>query len=93
MKAIKTKQASVFFMIILLMGAFSIQGCATMHPRNSVPLDFSGKVTIAGMSDIRTDIDDPDPVVMQKSLIDSFKEEGRRQDIRPDRIFCRIRFQ
>jgi hypothetical protein len=39
-------------------------------------MDFAGKVTINGMSDIRTDIDNPDPVVMQKSLIDSFREEG-----------------
>jgi len=39
-------------------------------------MDFDGKVTISGMPDIRTDIDDPDPVVMQKSLIDSFRQEG-----------------
>jgi hypothetical protein len=41
-----------------------------------VPLDFSGKVTIDGMPDIRSDIDDPDPVVIQNSLIESFKQEG-----------------
>lgn len=63
-------------MVFLFMGAISIQGCATIRPRNAVPLDFTGKVTIDGMPNIRTDIDDPDPVVMQKSLIDSFKEEG-----------------
>jgi len=39
-------------------------------------MDFDGKVTISGMPDIRTDIDNPDPVVMQKSLIESFKQEG-----------------
>jgi predicted acylesterase/phospholipase RssA len=42
-----------------------------------MPIDFSGKVTITGMSDIRSDIDDPDPIVMQKSLADSFKEEAK----------------
>jgi hypothetical protein len=39
-------------------------------------MDFSGKVIVNGMPDIRTDIDNPDPIVMQKSLIDSFKQEG-----------------
>ncbi|MFA5275888.1 MAG: patatin-like phospholipase family protein [Candidatus Omnitrophota bacterium] len=48
-----------------------------MRARNAVPVDFSGKVTVIGMPDIRSDIDDPDPVVMQKSLADSFKEEGK----------------
>ncbi|MFA5144332.1 MAG: patatin-like phospholipase family protein [Candidatus Omnitrophota bacterium] len=47
-----------------------------MQPRKAVPMDFDGKVTISGMPDIRSDIDNPDPVVMQRSLIDSFKEEG-----------------
>jgi predicted acylesterase/phospholipase RssA len=41
-----------------------------------VPIDFSGKVTIPGMSDIRSDINNPDSIVIQKSLIDSFKEEA-----------------
>jgi len=76
MKAIEVKRMSGFPVIILLVSMLFIQGCATMRPRNAVPLDFSGKVTIDGMPDIRTDINDPDPVVMQKSLIDSFKEEG-----------------
>lgn len=67
---------SGFIITVLLMSAMSIQGCATLRPRNALPLDFAGKVTIDGMPDIRTDIDDPNPVVMQKSLIDSFKEEG-----------------
>jgi len=61
---------------IFLISVLSIQGCATLHQRKAVPMDFNGKVTISGMPDIRTDIDNPDPVVMQKSLIDSFKQEG-----------------
>jgi hypothetical protein len=40
-------------------------------------MDFAGKVTISGMSDIRSDMDNPDPTVMQKSLVDSFKEENK----------------
>jgi hypothetical protein len=41
-----------------------------------VPIDFSGKVAIPGMPDIRSDIDNPDSPVIQKSLMDSFKEES-----------------
>ena len=76
MRAVRAKWMSGFIVIIFLMSLLSIQGCATMRPRKAVPLDFTGKVTINGMSDIRTDIDDPDPVVMRKSLIDSFRQEG-----------------
>jgi ribosomal protein L17 len=39
-------------------------------------MDFAGKVTINGMPDIRSDIDDPDPVVMRNSLVESFRQEG-----------------
>jgi len=60
-----------------MMSALSIQGCATMRPGKAVPIDFTEKVTISGMPDIRSDIDDPDPIVIQKSLIDSFKEEAK----------------
>ncbi|OGX17638.1 MAG: hypothetical protein A3K83_05510 [Omnitrophica WOR_2 bacterium RBG_13_44_8b] len=67
---------SGFLMIIFLMSVLSMQGCASMRPGNAVPIDFAGKVTISGMPDIRSDIDDPDPIVIQKSLIDSFKEEA-----------------
>ncbi|MDD5237438.1 MAG: patatin-like phospholipase family protein [Candidatus Omnitrophica bacterium] len=77
MSVIRTKWMSGFLIIIFLMSVLSMQGCASMRPRNAVPIDFSGKVTITGMPDIRSDIDDPDPIVMQKSLIDSFKEEGK----------------
>jgi hypothetical protein len=76
MSAIRTKRMSGLFMIIFLMSLLSIQGCATLQPRKAVPMDFAGKVDISGMPDIRTDIDNPDPVVMQKSLIDSFRQEG-----------------
>jgi hypothetical protein len=76
-RIIRTRWISYFLVIIFSMGVLSIQGCATMRPRKALPLDFAGKVTINGMPDIRTDIDDPDPVVMQKSLIDSFKEEDK----------------
>ena len=37
-------------------------------PRNAVPMDFDGKVTISGMPDIRSDIDDPDPVSYAEEL-------------------------
>jgi len=77
MRAIKTKWMPGFLIIIFLMIAPSIQGCTTMRPRNAVPIDFSGEVTISGMPDIRSDIDNPDPIVMQKSLIDSLKEEDK----------------
>jgi len=77
MRAIRTKWMSGFLIIIFLMGVLSMQGCASMRPRKAVPIDFAGKVNITGMPDIRSDIDDPDPVAMQKSLIDSFKEEGK----------------
>jgi hypothetical protein len=77
MKTIRVKWMSGLMATIFLMSVLSIQGCATMRSRNAVPVDFSGKVAISGMPDIRTDIDNPDPVVMQKSLIDSFKEEGK----------------
>ncbi len=77
MRAIRTKWKLGFLVIIFLMSMLSIQGCGTMRPRNAVPIDFTGKVTIAGMPDIRSDIDNPYPVVMQKSLIDSFKEEAK----------------
>ena len=76
MRIIRIKWMSGLLVIVFLMGVLSIQGCATLRPRNAVPMDFDGKVTISGMPDIRTDIDDPDPVVMQKSLIDSFRQEG-----------------
>src|SRR4030042_405373 len=76
MRVIRTKRMSGFLMIIFLMSVLSMQGCASMRPGNAVPIDFAGKVTSSGMPDIRSDIDDPDPVVMQKSLIDSFKEEA-----------------
>jgi len=77
MRTMRTKWMSGFHIIIFLMSVLSIQGCASMRPRNAVPIDFSGKVTISGMPDIRSDIDNPDPTVMQKGLIDSFKEEGQ----------------
>lgn len=54
-----------------------MQGCVSIRPRNAVPIDFSGKVTITGMPDIRSDIDNPDPIDIRKSLIDSFKEEDK----------------
>jgi predicted acylesterase/phospholipase RssA len=76
MRITRAKWISAFLSVIFLISTLSIQGCATLHPRNAVPMDFEGKVTINGMPDIRTDIDDPDPVIMQKSLIDSFKQEG-----------------
>ncbi|MCX5678127.1 MAG: patatin-like phospholipase family protein [Candidatus Omnitrophica bacterium] len=76
MRVIRTKWMSGFLIIILSIGALSIQGCATIRSRNAVPMDFAGKVTVNGMPDIRSDIDNPDPIVMQKSLIDSFKQEG-----------------
>ena len=76
MRTIRTRWMPGVLIIIFSVSVLSIQGCATLHPRNAVPMDFSGKVTIAGMPDIRTDLDDPDPVVMRKSLIESFKQEG-----------------
>ncbi len=76
MKNVRTGWMSGFLAVIFLMSALLIQGCATIRPRNAVPMDFSGKVTISGMPDIRTDMDNPDPIVMQKSLVESFKEEG-----------------
>ncbi len=77
MRVIRTKLMPGFLLIILLMSVLSTQGCTTMRPRHAVPIDFSGKVTISGMSDIRSDIDNPDSIVIQNSLINSFKEEGR----------------
>ncbi len=76
MRVIRTKWMPGILVVIFLIAALSIQGCAIMRPRKSVPTDFAGKITISGMPDIRSDLDNPDPVVMQKSLIDSFKEEG-----------------
>ncbi len=76
MKIIRIRWTSVFLVIIFSMSALSIQGCAILHPRKALPLDFNGKVTIDGMPDIRTDLDDPNPVVMQKSLVESFRQEG-----------------
>ncbi len=77
MGAIRTKAMSGFLIIIFLMSMLLMQGCANLRPRNAVPIDFAGKVTLIGMPDIRTNIDDPDPIVMQKSLVDSFKQEGK----------------
>lgn len=77
MKFIRIKWMSDFFMVIFLMSVLSIQGCGSMRSRYAVPIDFLEKVTIPGMPDIRSDINDPDPIVMQKSLMDSFKEEGK----------------
>ncbi|MEI8350554.1 MAG: patatin-like phospholipase family protein [Candidatus Omnitrophota bacterium] len=68
---------SAIIAIIFLVSALSIQGCASIRPRNAVPIDFSGEVAISGMPDIRSDIDNPNPIVIQKSLIDSFKEEAQ----------------
>lgn len=76
MRTVRIKWMSGILVIIFLMSVLSLQGCATLNPRKAVPLDFDGKVTINGMPDIRTDMDDPNPVVMQKSLIESFKQEG-----------------
>lgn len=73
MRVARTKGMLGFLIII---SALLIQGCATMRPRNAVPIDFTGKVTISGMPDIRSDIDNSDPIVMQESLISSFKEEA-----------------
>jgi hypothetical protein len=42
MKTIRTKCISGLFTTILLMGALSTQGCATMRPRKAVPMDFAG---------------------------------------------------
>jgi len=77
MKAIRTKLTSRFLVIIFLMSILSVQGCAGLRSRNAVPINFTGKVTITGMPDICSDIANPDPVVIQKSLIDSFKEEDK----------------
>ncbi|MDD5194709.1 MAG: patatin-like phospholipase family protein [Candidatus Omnitrophica bacterium] len=74
MRVIRIKWMPVF---LIIMSALSIQGCATMRQRNAVPIDFTGKVTISGMEDIRSNIDDSDPIVIQKSLIDSFREEAQ----------------
>ncbi len=72
----KNKINVSFFIFILLMSVLAIQGCVSMRPRNAVPPDSAGKVTMSGMPDIRVDINDPDPIAMQKSLADSFKEEA-----------------
>lgn len=72
MSRIRTKLVPVFFIIISIL---LIQGCATTRPRNAVPIDFIGEVTIADMPNIRSNIDDPNPTVMEKSLSDSFREE------------------
>ena len=77
MSPIRTKWMSGLLIVIFSMGVLSIQGCTTMRSRNAVPIDIVGKVTISGMPDIRSDIDNPDSVVIQKSLIGSFKEEGK----------------
>jgi len=77
MRVISTKRMSSFGIIIFLISALLMQGCATARPGKAVPIDFTGKLTITGMPDIRSDIDDPDPIVMQKSLADSFREEGK----------------
>ena len=71
---VKNKSLQV---IIILVSALSIQGCVTTRPRNAVPMDFSGKVTIPGMPDIRSNMGDLNPIVMRKSLVDSFKQEGK----------------
>ncbi|MBN1689217.1 MAG: patatin-like phospholipase family protein [Candidatus Omnitrophica bacterium] len=76
MRAIRTKWMSGFLAVIFMTSVLSMQGCSTLRPRNAVPIDFSGEVAIKGMPDIRFDIDNPNPIVMQKSLIDSFEEEG-----------------
>ena len=77
MRVIRIKWMSGSPVIIFLMSALLVQGCAGMRSRNAVPIDFSGKVTVPGMPDIRSDINNPDPVDIQKSLIDSFKEEAK----------------
>jgi len=77
MRVIRTKWMLGILVIIFLISVLSIRGYATKRPRNAVPVDFTGKVTINGMPDIRSDMDDPDPIVMRKSLIDSFKEEAK----------------
>ena len=77
MRIIETRWMSGVLIIIILMSLLSIQGCAMVRPWNPVPIDFIGKVTIPGMPDIRSDMGDPDPIVMRKSLIDSFKQEGK----------------
>jgi len=58
------------------MSLLPLQGCATIAAP-FIADGFYRKSTIIGMPDIRTDIDDPDPVVMQKSLVNSFKEENK----------------
>jgi predicted acylesterase/phospholipase RssA len=85
MRVIRTEWISSFLIATILMGVLSIQGCAAMRPRNALPKDFDGKVTISGMPDIRSDIDNPDPIVMRKSLAESFKEEGK--DDYPANVF------
>ena len=77
MRIVRTEWMSGFLIIIFLMGALSMQGCATTRPRNAVPVDFAGEVTIPGMPDIRSTIDNPNPIVIEKSLIASFKEEAQ----------------
>lgn len=75
--AVRTRWMSGFLVIILLMSMFLIQGCASTRSRNAVPIDFVGKVNIPEMPDIRSDMGDPDPMVMRQSLIDSFKQEDK----------------
>jgi len=68
------RQKNLYRLLISMTCLLTSFGCA--HVRNAVPIDFSGKVAISGMPDIRFDIENPDPLVMQKSLTDAFKGEG-----------------
>jgi hypothetical protein len=69
------KKKTLYYLFVLMPCFLSLSGCA--HLRHSVPEDLTDKITIAGMPNVCSYIDNPNISFMNQSLVDSFKEEGK----------------
>ena len=66
------RQYKLYYLVIIIM---ALSGCA--HVRNAVPERLVGKAVVTGMPDMRYYTGKPNPLFMQQSLADSFRQEGK----------------
>ncbi|MDD5495653.1 MAG: patatin-like phospholipase family protein [Candidatus Omnitrophica bacterium] len=68
------KRQKILFLFLAVVVLVTASGCA--HLRNAVPKDLTDSAEIAGMPDIRSYFDDPNPLV-ERSLLEAIKEEPK----------------
>jgi len=68
------RQKTIHYLLIIIC-LLASSGCA--HLRHAVPENFVGTAVVVGMPDMRHYTDKPVSLFMRKSLVDSFKDEGK----------------